>query len=157
MRYRVVYGRRQHVAHIRRHGLTVIPVSGVRHRMADVVDDGEHGADGVQAQREPPDELLVEFLFEVFEHQQADGEAGQRTGYVGHVADGRRGRGRFERVPAVHRETDVHAGCEPNGRQKHLININILMMTTVPPVATTRPVKCIYNTFINIYKRRRYC
>lgn len=80
--------------------------------MADVVDDREHRAHGVHAQGEPPDELLVEFLLKVLEHQQTDGEAGQRASNVRDVAHGRRrARRRLERVTAVHRESDVHAGC----------------------------------------------
>lgn len=79
--------------------------------MTDVVDDRERGANGVHAEREPPDELFVEFLLEVLQHQQADGETGQRSGDVRDVADGRSARRRlFERVPTVNGETDVHAG-----------------------------------------------
>lgn len=81
-------------------------------RMADVVGDCKHGADGVHAQGEPPDELLVELLLEVLQHQQTYGEASQRARDVRHIAHGRRVRQRLERVSAVHGEPDVHAGCE---------------------------------------------
>jgi len=86
--------------------------------MADVVDDREYGANGVHAQREPPDELFVELLFEILQHQQPDGETGQRPGYVRHVTDGRSVRRRLEGVPAVHGETDVHAGCTTRSRRR---------------------------------------
>lgn len=80
--------------------------------MAQVVQDREHGTHCVHAEREPPDELFVELLLEVLQHQQADRETRQRARYVRDVADGRRVRRRFEGVTAVHGEPDVHASCK---------------------------------------------
>lgn len=80
--------------------------------MAQVVSDGKQCTNGVHSEREPPYELFVELLLEVFQHQQTDGETGQCAGYVGDVAHGRCVRRRFEGVTAVHGEADVHAGCE---------------------------------------------
>lgn len=105
--------------------------------MADVVDDGKQRADGVHAQREPPDELFVEFLFEILEHQQADGEAGQGAGYVGHVADGWRGGGRLESVPAVNGEADVHASCESNDKKNKKIVFKKYSLIIVIIITTT--------------------
>jgi len=80
--------------------------------MAQVVSDREQCTNSVHAERKPPYELLVELLLEVFQHQQTDGETGQRAGYVGDVAHGWSVRGRFKGVTAVHGEADVHAGDE---------------------------------------------
>jgi len=84
-------------------GPLVVSGVGVGH----VEEHGEDGAGGVHPQRHPPHQLLVQLLLKVLEHQQPDGEAGQRPRQVRHVRNGRthllRG------VPVVDRETNVGA------------------------------------------------
>ena len=43
------------------------------HAIHDVEEDGEHGAGRVHAQGHPPQQLFVQLLLEVLEHEQADG------------------------------------------------------------------------------------
>jgi hypothetical protein len=81
-----------------------------RIRIEDVEQDGEEGAGRVDAQRHPPDELLVQFLLEILEDEKANGQAGQGAGQVGHVRDGRTQL--LGCVPVVDGESDVSAGCK---------------------------------------------
>ena len=81
-----------------------------RIRIEDVEQDGEEGAGRVDAQRHPPDELLVKFLLEILEDEKANGQAGQGTGQVGHVGDGRTQL--LGCVPVVDGKSDVGTGCK---------------------------------------------
>lgn len=69
-----------------------------RHRVHHVEHNREQGAGHVDAQRHPPQELFVQLLLKVLQHQQANGQTGQRTRQVRHVRNGRRTR-ILRRVP----------------------------------------------------------
>ena len=74
-------------------------------RIEDVEEDGEEGAGGVDAERNPPDELLVKLLLEILEHEQTDGETGQGTRQMSHVRHGRTHL--LRRVPVINGEANV--------------------------------------------------
>jgi hypothetical protein len=76
-------------------------------RVHEVVHDREYRAGGVDPEGDPPEELLVQPLLEVLEDEDADGEAGQGAGQVGHVRD--RKSELLRRVPVVDGEAYVCA------------------------------------------------
>lgn len=83
-------------------------VSWIERVGAEVEDDGEDGTGGVHSQSHPPDQLLVQFLLKVLEHEQADGEAGQGASQMRHVAN------RWTQclccVPVVHGKPHIGTG-----------------------------------------------
>ena len=75
--------------------------------MHEIVHDREDGAGRVDAERHPPEELLVEPLLEVLQYQQADRQTGQRAGQMRYVRDRRAHL--LGRVSVVDREPHVGA------------------------------------------------
>ncbi|KAH0540993.1 hypothetical protein KQX54_020755 [Cotesia glomerata] len=73
-------------------------------RVQQVVHDGEDRAGSVDSQGDPPQELLVQPLLEVLQHQQPDRQPGQSPRQVRHVRD--RWTHLLRRVPVV--------DCEPH-------------------------------------------
>lgn len=83
-------------------------VSWIERVSAQVEDDGEDGTGGVHSQSHPPDQLLVQFLLKVLEHEQTDGEAGQGASQMRHVAD--RWPQCLRCVPVIHCKPHIGTG-----------------------------------------------
>ena len=95
--------------------------------MHDVEDDGEQRAGQIGAERQPPDQLLVQLLLEVLQHDEAECEAGGGAGQVGHVADGRL-HGRQRRQPVVDGETDVEARDQEDEQQTEDAELHVVVV-----------------------------
>lgn len=78
----------------------------------DVEEDREDGAGGVNPQRHPPKQLLVQLLLKVLQDEEADGEAGQSAGQMGHVRN-RRAHA-LGSVTRIYRIADVARCCNEN-------------------------------------------
>lgn len=91
--------------------------------MHEVVHDREDRTRGVDTQGDPPEQLLVQPLLEVLQHQETDRQARQGARQVGDVRHRRAHL--LRRVPVVNREPHVGAGCNQKDKTSVRICLDI--------------------------------
>lgn len=88
------------------------------HPVQYIKGDGKYDECRVRAQCNPPEQLLVQLLLEVLQHEQADGQSSHSTGQVGYIRHGRRTGAHVCRqcilasVACIDGKTEIKGGCK---------------------------------------------
>lgn len=99
-----------------------------RHRVDQIEGDRKNGKGAIDAKCEPPDQLFVLAMPEVLEHQEANGQAGQRARQVSDIRDLRTlgkagGSGIIHKVLCVQGVAQIAGDCKKRGntRERRLV------------------------------------